>query len=79
MTSLVSIRIDSKLLLTMKANAHLLEVSQTDYIRRAIELMNKKIEKEEKSKQLQAASLRVRGESMKINAEFGEFEDDPEA
>jgi Arc/MetJ-type ribon-helix-helix transcriptional regulator len=79
MTSLVSIRLNDELLQKMKAKAHVLHLSQTDYIRKAIELMNDETEKRERTKRLQHASLRVRKESMKINTEFSDIEYDPEA
>ncbi len=77
MTSLVSISLNDGLLQEIKANAHLLHLSQTNYIRKAIENMNHEIEKQERKKRLKKASLRVRKESMKINAEFSEIERDP--
>ena len=79
MTSLISVRLDDDLILTMKLKAETLHLSQTDYIRRAITYMNKLTEKRERKRRLQQASLRVRKESMKINAEFSDIEHDPEA
>ncbi len=79
MTSLVSVRINEELLQAMKANAHQLHLSQTEYIRKAIELMNDETQRRERKKRLKNASLLVRKESMKVNAEFSEIEDDPEA
>lgn len=79
MPSLISIRINPELLQATKANANRLHLSQTEYIRQAIEMMNKKTEKEMRRKRLQEASLLVRQESMTINAEFSEIEDDPKA
>jgi hypothetical protein len=78
MTSLVSIRMDDELLQDLRGNAELLHVSQTDYIRRAIAFMNKRIEKRERRKRIQRASLLDREESMRVNAEFSEIEYDPE-
>jgi hypothetical protein len=79
MTSLISVRVNDALLKETKANAYRLHLSQTDYIRKAIELMNNEARKYERKKRLQEASLRVRKESMKINAEFSEIENDPES
>lgn len=78
MSSLVSIRLDDDLFRELKEKADTLHVTQTDYIRRAITFMNKRIEKRERRKRIQRASLRVREESMKVNAEFSEIEYDPE-
>ena len=79
MMSLVSIRIDDGMLKQAKAHAHHLHLSQTDYIRKAIEQMNNEVSRQERKKILEEASLRVRKESMKINAEFSEIEYDPES
>lgn len=79
MSSLVSFRINEGLLQAMKTHAQHLHLSQTDYIRRAIEHMNHETEKQERKKRLQTASLRVRADSMIINTEFSEIEHDPES
>lgn len=79
MTSSISIRINDELLQAVKTNAHLLHLSQTDYIRKAIEHMNSEIEMRERKKRLKNASLRVRKESMNVNAEFSEIDDDPKS
>jgi len=76
--SLVSIRLDDQLFQEMKAKANILHLSQTDYIRKAIEHMNNEIKMRERSRRLKQASLSVREESMKINAEFSEIDHDPE-
>lgn len=78
MTSLISIRLQDKLFNTMKAKAQHLDLSQTEYIRTAIERMNHETERLERIQRLKQASLRVRKESMKINAEFSKVEHDPE-
>ena len=78
MASLISIRIDPKLLQSVKENANRLHISQTEYIRQSIQNMNKDIEKKERDKKIRNASIRVRNESLKINAEFSEFERDSE-
>jgi hypothetical protein len=79
MTSLVSIRINDKLLQETKANSIRLHLSQTDYIRKAIERMNSETESQERKRRLVNASLRIRSESMKINIEFSRIEHDPES
>jgi len=78
MTSLVSIRLNDHIFQEMRSNAHILNLSQTDYIRTAIKRMNNEIEEQARKTQLQQSSLRVREESMKVNAEFSEIEDDSE-
>lgn len=56
----------------------LLHLSQTEYIRKAIRSMNDKIERHRREQRLKQASLRVRKESIKINAEFSKIDRDPE-
>lgn len=77
--SLISIRLGDKLLVELKNRAHLLHLSQTEYIRKAIEYMNAEVLKQERRQRLMQASLKVRGESMEVNKEFSEIEHDPEA
>lgn len=77
--SLVSIRLDDKLLQEVKVRAHTMHLSQSNYIRRAIEHMNEEAKLQARKERLEQASLRVRDESMKINAEFSRIEHDPEA
>ncbi len=79
MSSLISIRVNDELLKAMKSNAHALHLSQTDYIRKAIEHMNKETERRNRIKRLKNASLRVRKESMKVNSEFSDIEHDSES
>ena len=77
MSSLVSIRLNDSLRDAMHANARLLHLTQTDYIRMAIEHMNTEIEKQAKEERLKNISLRVRQQSMQVNEEFSGIEHDP--
>jgi predicted DNA-binding protein len=79
MTSIISIRLDDKLFHEMRANANILHLNQTEYVREAIERMNSEVESIKRSQRLKSASLRVRKESMNINKEFGDIEHDPDA
>jgi hypothetical protein len=76
--SLISIRLNDSLLHETKAKAQILHISQTEYIRRAIEHMNEEITKEEHRQKLMLVSRRVREHSMRVNHEFDEIEHDPE-
>lgn len=77
MKALVSVRLSEPLIHSLNQYAHALHLSQTEYIRQAIELMNREVERKKRVERLVKASLRVRKESMKINAEFSEIEHDP--
>jgi len=79
MKSLVSVRLSTEVIKEMKTNARKLHMSQTDYVRTAIELMNDRAERRERNKRLKKASMAVRAESMKVNAEFSDIEVDPDA
>lgn len=60
-------------------HAEALRLSRAEYIRRAIERMNRFVESERKSRRLAEVSRRVRAESLRINAEFDAIETDPAA
>jgi len=54
------------------------ELSRAGYVRKALESMNKEVLASHRRERLAKASLQVRDESMKINAEFDATEHAPE-
>ena len=74
----VSMRLPDGLLRELDKRAAELDIPRTEYIRRAILAMNRAIEDAKRRERLQRASLRVRAESMKVNAEFAAFERAPD-
>lgn len=76
--STLSVRLPDALLRELNHRAQVIHISRAEYIRKAIELMNAETKKQESRQQLIKASLRVRGESMKVNAEFSRIEYDPD-
>ena len=76
--STISLRLPDDLMRETKSHAVALHLSQTEYIRNAIEHMNAEITRQQQKQRLIKASLRVRKESMRINAEFSRIEHDPE-
>ncbi len=56
-----------------------LRLSRAEYIRRAIERMNRETRSQLRAKRLAEASRKVRKESMRVNAEFAATERDPDA
>jgi predicted transcriptional regulator len=74
--SLVTIRLNDALAHTLVENAQAMHMSKAEYIRTAIEHMNAEIERQERKQKLIQASLLVKNESMKVNSEFSEIEDD---
>jgi len=73
----VTLRLTDNALRKIDTNAHLLHISRSEYIKKAILEMNQDIQERERRKRLMAASQLVRKESMKINAEFAAIENDP--
>ena len=59
--------------------ASALELTRSAYIRRAIEHFNRETKRSLRAKKLVAASRKVRARSMRVNAEFARFEQDPDA
>ena len=56
-----------------------LKLSRAAYIRRAVERMNRETRAEVRARRLAEVSRKVRGESMRVNAEFAAVERDPDA
>lgn len=76
---LITIHLSDELMHEVISRSHTLRISQTEYIRKAVERMNEEVAKQERKQKLIKASLRVRNESMSVNAEFSRIEHDPEA
>ena len=75
----VSIKLPDELVAKSKEYADTLSISRAEYIRRAIENMNKEIGDILRTNRIKKASQKVREESMRINAEFAAIEKDPDA
>jgi metal-responsive CopG/Arc/MetJ family transcriptional regulator len=75
----ITINIPDNILQQADQNAHLLHIKRSEYIRQALEHMNKQIIKNERYTRLQYLSKLVRDESMKTNEEFEAIEYEPEA
>ena len=76
--SAISIRISESSIHEIDKWANKFHLRRADYVRHAIELMNRKMEKLERRNRLVQASKKVRDHSLKINTEFEEIEDAPE-
>ncbi len=75
----VSLRLPDELMKEADQRARELKVPRAEYIRRAITALNAQVVAEQRRQRLINASRRVRGESMKVNAEFDRIEDAPDA
>ncbi len=75
--------------ISLKLPAHLLEASgrcaealrltRAEYMRRALEQMNRDTRARLRARRLRDASRKVRGEGMRVNAEFAAIEQDVDA
>ena len=75
----ISLKLPDDLLETSARCAEALRVSRAEYIRRAIERMNRETTARMRAERLAIASRRVRRESMRVNAEFAAVERDVDA
>ena len=78
MTTL-SLRLADDLLREVDIHAEELHMARAAYVRKALEEMNAAVARERRRERLMAVSLKVREESMRVNAEFSAVEDDPRA
>lgn len=75
----ISMRIEDELLAEVTRQARVLHMTRTEYLRRAIADMNEKVARDLRRRRLQDASRKVREESMRVNLEFANIEDAPDA
>ena len=75
----ISLKLPDDLLDASGRCAAALKLSRAAYIRRAVERMNRETRAEVRARRLAEVSRRVRGESMRVNAEFAAVERDPDA
>jgi len=75
----ISLKLPEDLLRTSGELAAELRLSRAEYIRRAIDTMNKETRAQLRAQRLAEVSRRVREESMRVNQEFAAFERDPDA
>jgi predicted transcriptional regulator len=71
----ISLRIADDFLHEIDTFAEELHLTRAAYVRKALEQMNAAMAAERRRKKLMEASLKVRAESMKVNAEFSEVDD----
>lgn len=75
----ISLKLSEHLLAASGQCAAALQLSRAEYVRRALERMNRETRARLRADRLQAASRRVRRESMRVNAEFDAIERDVDA
>lgn len=77
--SAISLKLPDDLLEASDRCARTLELTRAEYIRRAIDRFNRETAGQARAARLGDASRKVRGESMRINAEFAAVERDVDA
>ena len=75
----ISLKLPEQLLAASGECAAALHVSRAEYVRRALERMNRDTRARLRVDRLRAASRRVRADSMRINTEFDAIERDIDA
>lgn len=75
----IALKLPEELLDESGQLANRLRLSRAEYIRMAIQRMNRKTRARLRAERLAELSNRVRGESMRVNAEFAAIENDPDA
>jgi metal-responsive CopG/Arc/MetJ family transcriptional regulator len=73
----ISLKLSDDLLQTSGRCASALRLSRAEYIRRAVERMNRETRAQLRAKRLAEVSQRVRKESRRVNAEFAKIEHAP--
>lgn len=73
----ISLRMPDDFLHEVDVFAEEMHLPRAAYVRKALERMNAAVAEERRRKRLMEVSLKVREESMKVNAEFSEIEDIP--
>ena len=75
----IRLKLPEELLKVSKRCARALGIPHAEYIRRAIERMNREAEARARAERMVRASRKVRKESMRVNAEFAAIGRNPEA
>ena len=75
----ISLKLSEELLKESDRYARALGIPRAEYIRRAIERMNREAEVRARAARLASTSRKVRKESMRVNAEFAGIEREPDA
>ena len=75
----ITVRLPDQLFRELDDKSKKLKISRALYVRKALEHLNQEIDVQQRRERLKKISLRVRSESMKVNAEFSDIEDAPDA
>ena len=75
----ISLKLPEQLLESSDRYAKAMGIPRAQYIRLALERMNREAETHALAERMARASRKVRKESMRVNAEFARIERDPDA
>ena len=75
--SALTVRLPLKVVDEVNHRAKKLHITRSEYIRKSIENMNKRLQQQERKDKITKASKLVRKESMIVNSEFSKVEYDP--
>ena len=75
----ISLKLSEDLLQASGRCAGALRLTRAEYMRRALDRMNRETRARLRARRLGDASRKVRGESMRVNEEFAAFERDVDA
>ncbi|MDP1718086.1 MAG: ribbon-helix-helix protein, CopG family [Burkholderiales bacterium] len=75
----VSLRLPDELVKEADLRARELHIPRAEYIRRAIAALNTQVVATQRRQRMMEVSRRVRGESLRVNADFAVTEDVPDA
>ena len=74
----ITVRLPDQLFKELVEKSKKLKISRAFYVRQALEHLNQEINAQQRRDRLKKISLKVRSESMKVNAEFNAVEDAPD-
>ena len=75
--SALTVRLPNNVIDEVNNRAKKLHITRSEYIRKSIENMNKKLQQQERKDRIIKASKLVRKESMVVNSEFSKVEYEP--
>lgn len=75
--SALTVRLPKKVINELDDRAKKLHITRSEYVRQSIESMNKDLYQQERKKRFIEVSRLVKKESMIVNSEFSEIENEP--
>lgn len=73
----ITVRLPDQLFQELDSYSKKLKISRALYVRKALEHLNREMETQRRRERIKKVSLKVRNESLRVNAEFSEIEDAP--